>query len=100
MKRLAEEAKLIAEAFEILAEACYNIKDYEQCNECPMRYMCLEETEESIIDISDLKTASSWQEFLEYSDNAEFSKADRDAQYADFMRKYEKEERLLDEYDG
>ena len=100
MKRLAEEAKIISEAFELLANACYNIKEYDQCGECPMRYMCLEETEEAIVDIADLKSALSWQEFLEYSENAEFSKADRDAAYADFMRKYEAEERMIDGYDG
>lgn len=100
MSRLAEEAKAIYEAFEILLNACENIKEYDQCGECPMRYMCIEETDESLATIAELKSPSSWQEFLEYSENAEFSKADRDAQYADFMRKYELEERMIDGYDG
>ena len=100
MSRLAEEAKLIEEAFEILADACYNIKDYDQCDDCPMRYMCLDETEESVITMADLKGVSAWREFLEYSHKADFSKADKDAQYADFLRDCEKDERMLDGYDG
>lgn len=100
MSRNKEEAKLIYEAFEILLNACENIKDYDQCGECPLRYMCIEDTDESMATTAELMSPSSWQEFLEYSENAEFSKAERDAQYADFMRKYEAEERMIDGYDG
>lgn len=100
MARDLEEAKIISEAFEILADACYNIKEYEQCDECPMRYMCLDDTEESVITMAELKSTSSWREFLEYSRKADFSKADRDAAHADFMRDYIKEERWIDENDG
>ena len=97
MKRHGEEAKLIAEAFDILAEACYNIQTYEQCEECPMRYMCLNDTDESVMTMADLKGPSSWREFLEYSYKADFSKAEKDAQYAEFMREYIKEEGIIDE---
>lgn len=102
MSRHGEEAKAVYEAFELLANACYNIKDFDQCENCPMKYMCLEETEESVIAMADLKSQSAWEEFLEYSDKAEMKKADRDAAHADFMRKYEAEERMIErwnEYD-
>lgn len=97
MKRHAEEAKLIAEAFEILLYACGNIKDYDRCDDCPRRYMCLEDTDSSVIENADLIGESSWREFLEYSDSASFSKANRDAEYADMMRKIDLEERMIDE---
>lgn len=96
MKRLAEDARTIAEAFDILLDACENIKSYERCDECPMRYMCLDATDESVVSIADLMSDLSWREFLEYSAKADFSDADYDAQHADFMRKYEIEERGLD----
>lgn len=101
MKRHAEEAKLIAEAFEILSYACYNIKDYDACEDCPRRHMCLEDTESSIIENADLVGASAWEEFLDYSYNAHASDEVRKAEYADMMRKMDIEERMIDdEYGG
>lgn len=99
MSRHGAEAKAIFEAFETLAEACENIRDYDQCENCPMKYMCLDDTEESVNTMAELKDASSWEEFLDYSENAEMKKVDRDAAHADFMRKYEAEERLMERWD-
>ena len=99
MARHGEEAKQIVEAFELLSEACENIKSYEQCDGCPLQGTCLEDSDEptrELFEVGKYKIT----EFLEYSDKADFSEADKRAAYADFMRKYEKEERWLDEYDG
>lgn len=96
---MTRDAKEIVKAFDLIGTACGEIKEYDLCEECPLRHMCLED--ESAIEFADLVNASTWDEFLDFADNAEFSKADRDAQYADFMRKYEEEERLIDdEYNG
>lgn len=89
----------IVNAFELINTACENIKDHDQCEECPMRSDCLDDKGVSFYEVSDRGTGA-WEEFLTYADNVEFKKADRDAQYADFLRDCEKEERLLDEYYG
>lgn len=95
------ESKEIARAFDVLFEACENIKDHDGCDECPLRYMCLEDSEESVIGYADLMSASSWDEFLEYADNVTFSEDDMVAQYADAKRKADLEERMIDdEYRG
>lgn len=99
MARHAEEAKQIVEAFEMLSEACENIKGYEQCENCPLQSTCLEDTDEpprELFEVGKYKIT----EFLEYSEKAEISEADRKAAYADFMRKYEQEERWIEDYDG
>ena len=95
---MTKDAKEIAKAFDLIGTACNEIKEHDCCEGCPLHHLCLEE--ESAIEFADLVNASLWDEFLDYADNAEFSKADRDAQYADFMRKYEEEERLIDDYYG
>ena len=96
MSRLGEEAKQIVEAFEMLSEACENIKAYEQCDGCPLQSVCLEDTSEPPRELLEMGKYAIV-EFLEYSEKADFSEADKRAAYADFLRKYEKEERMLDE---
>ena len=96
-----DNAKEIARAFELIFEACGNIKDHDACDDCPLHYLCLEDPEVSVIDLGDLISATSWDEFLTCSERAEYSKAKCAAQYADFKRKYDLEERMIDdEYGG
>ena len=96
MKRHEEEAKLIIEAFELLSEACENIQGYEQCDECPLQSTCLEDAGEPPRELFE-RGESKMLEFLEYSEKAELSEVNKKAAYADFMRKYEKEEKMIDE---
>lgn len=96
MGRNRAEAKLVIEAFELLSEACENIQGYEQCGECPLQDTCLEDTSEPPRELFE-SGENRILEFLEYSEKAELSEANRRAAYADFMRKYEKEERMIDE---
>lgn len=98
---MTKDAREISRAFDLIFEACNNIKDHGACGECTLRYICLEDADTTVLDLADLISASTWDEFLNYADNVTFSKEDMDAQYADFMRKYEAEERMIDdEYGG
>lgn len=103
MAKYAEESKTIEEAFEIILYACENIKDYEQCHNCPLRYMCLEDSETSVLDLGDLISKDSWAEFLEYSEAATLSEGALYAQHIDNLRDMKKDEALerwYDENDG
>jgi len=101
MRKHAEEAKAIEEAFEAVLDACENIKDFNQCGECPLRHLCIDDPETSVVDLGDLIGKATWEEFLEYAyEEATWSDEDLDAQHADFLRKYEEEERMIDGYDG
>ncbi len=90
---MLKDAREISKAFDLIFEACNNIKDHDACEECILRNLCLDDPEVSILDLGDLVSASSWEEFLNYADNVTFSKEDLDAQYADFKRKLDAEER-------
>lgn len=94
---MTKDAREIAKAFDLIFEACNDIKDHDACEECPLRNLCLDDPEVSVLDLGDLVSASSWDEFINYADNVEFSQEDLDAQYADFKRKLDIEERMLDE---
>ena len=96
---MTKDAKEVARAFDLIGTACAEIKDHNRCEDCPLHRLCLEE--EVAMEFADLVNASLWDEFLDFADNVEFGQEDLDAQYADFMRKYEEEERLIDdEYNG
>ena len=96
---MTRDAKEIVKAFDLIGTACAEIKDHDRCEDCPLHSLCLEE--ECAMEFADLVNASLWDEFLDFADNVEFKQEDLDAQYADFMRKYEEEERLIDdEYNG
>lgn len=90
---MLKDAREISKAFDLIFEACNNIKDHDACGECVLKGLCLDDPEVSILDLGDLVSASSWDEFLNYADNVTFSKEDLDAQYADFKRKLDAEER-------
>ena len=95
---MVRDTKEIARAFDLIGTACAEIKDHDGCGECPLKYLCIEEV--AAIELTDLVNARTWGEFLTYADKVEFQDEDLDAQYADFMRKYEQEERMIDEYKG
>ena len=86
----------ISKAFNTLMVSCEAIKERDRCDECPMRYVCLDDTEESVISIADLISASSWEEFLTFADNATFRDEDLKSQYEDFRRKLYIEEREIE----
>ena len=90
---MTKDAREISRAFDLIFEACNNIKDHDACEECVLRSLCLDDPEVSVLDLGDLVSASSWDEFLNYADNVTFSKEDLDAQYADWKRKLDAEER-------
>ena len=101
MSKHGKDAKAIAEAFEAILYACEEIKGYNACRDCTLRHLCLEDPETSVLDLGDLISKDTWEEFLEYAyDEATWSDEDLEAQHADFLRKYEAEERMIDGYDG
>ena len=95
---MTKDAREIARAFDLVNTACAEIKDHDRCEDCPLHYICLEE--DAVIDIADLVSANTWDEFLDFADNVEFTEADLEAQHADFLRKFEEEERMIDEEYG
>ena len=98
---MLKDAREISRAFDLIFEACNNIKDHDACENCPLNCLCLDDPEVSVLDLGDLVSASSWDDFLEYADNVTFSEDDMIAQYADAKRKADIEERMIDdEYRG
>lgn len=97
---MLKDAREISKAFDLIFEACNNIKDHEVCEECPLRNLCLEDPEVSVLDLGELVSASSWDEFLRYADNAEYSEEQRRVQYEEFLRDMAKDDALLDSWDG
>ena len=73
---MLKDAREISSAFDLIFEACNNVKDHDACEGCPLSSLCLDDPEVSVLDLGDLVSASSWDEFLSYADNATFSKAD------------------------
>lgn len=93
---MTKDAREIGNALDLIATACEEIKDHDRCEDCPLSHVCLEDTSESFIDIADLISPLSWDEFLNYADNVTFKDEDLEAQHADFRRKYDIEERMMD----
>lgn len=92
------DIKGIIEALDLICEACGEIKDYDRCEDCPICSTCMEE--ESLTELADSVSQETWERFFDFANHVEFSEADLEAQHADFMRKYEEEERMIDdEYD-
>ena len=65
---MTKDAKNIAQAFDLISLACEQIKDKDRCENCPRHHMCVEDSDNSLIDYADLVSASSWQEFLDFVD--------------------------------
>lgn len=94
---MLKDAREISRSIDLMFEACENIRDHDRCDECPIKYICLQDPEVSFMDIVDSSHDAMWDELLNYADTVAFRKADLDAQNADFMRKLAIEERMLDE---
>lgn len=95
-----KDAKEISRAFSLIFEACNNIKDREACDGCPLSFLCLDDPEVSVLDLGDLMSASSWDEFLQYADNVEFSEEQRRVQYDEFRREMARDDALLDGWES
>lgn len=96
---MKKSAKDISNALQYISEVCFSIKDSGGCDGCPMKYVCLEE--EDVIVVADLMSTDSWQEFLDYEDEAAAicSRENAEAEYWDNKRKADIEERMIDEYE-
>lgn len=95
---MLKDAREIAKAFDLIFEACNEIKEHEACEGCPLSFLCLEDPEVSVLDLGDLISASSWSEFLTYADNAEFSEEQKKVQYEEFRREMARDDALLDSW--
>ena len=91
-------ASKIVSIFEGLATVCEGIKEFGACSECPLKYICLDDT--STLDLADLLSEATWSEFLEYAKESHISDADAEADYADRARKADMEEAMIDEEYG
>lgn len=94
---MLKDAREASRVIDLMFESCENIRDHSGCAECPIRNICLDDPEVSFMDIFEVSHAAMWDEYFNYADNVEFPKEDLDAQWADFLRKFEEEERMLDE---
>ena len=97
---MLKDAREISRAFDLIFEACNNIKDHDACEDCPLSFLCLDDPEVSVLDLGDLVSASSWDEFIKYADNVEFSEEQRRVQYEDFRRDMARDDALLDGWEG
>lgn len=97
---MTRDAREIAKAFDLIFEACNNIKDHEACDNCPLSCLCLDDPEVSVLDLGDLMSATSWDEFINYADNVEFSEEQRRVQYEDFRRDMARDDALLDGWES
>ena len=94
---MLKDARETGRVIDLMFVACENIRDHDGCAECPIKHICLEDPEVSFMDILDSSHDALWDDFYNYADNIEYPKSELDAQYADFARKLDAEERMLDE---
>ena len=94
---MLKDAREICRSIDLMFEACENVRDHDRCEECPISYICLQDPEVSFMDIFDSSHDALWDEYINFADNVTFKKADLDAQNADFLRKLDIEERMIDE---
>lgn len=94
---MLKDARETGRVIDLMFVACENIRDHNGCAECPIRLICLDDPEVCFMDIFDTSHDAMWDEFYNYADTVEYPKEELDAQYADFARKLDIEERMLDE---
>lgn len=94
------DGKAITEMLTNLSEACQVIQDKDMCGDCPIKNNCFCVRGVTVWDICMDTNAKSFDDFLKLADYAEYyiSDEDREALYADDLRKAELEERMIDEY--
>lgn len=65
---MTRDVKNISSAFDLISMACENIRENDRCDDCPMRHICVNDYNDSVIDFADLVSESVWQDFIDYSD--------------------------------
>ena len=82
----------------VLVEACEVIQGKNKCCDCPMKVDCFCDEGVTFWDVCNDMTVNDFDSFLEYADKVEnqVSEEDREALYADDLRKAEAEERMID----
>lgn len=83
---MTKDARMIEQAFSLVAAACERIQDCGKCDECPKKHTCIC-GDTNVMDMAELISALSWDEFLEYADHTYPSEDDVIADYADRARK-------------
>ena len=94
---MLKDAREISRSIDLMFEGCENIRDHDRCDECPLRNLCLQDPEVTFMDIFESSYDALWDEYITYADNVTFREEDLDAQNADFLRKLDIEERMIDE---
>lgn len=102
---MTKDIQRIQEAMNLLALACDNINEGGACEKCPLHSdKCLDDM--AVKDFAEEMTAKSLEEFLGFADDVQEyleeleinSEENQRALHADFQRKYEAEERMIDEW--
>lgn len=94
---MTKRAEIVSKVFDLLADACYIIKENDRCDECPRKHTCLDATDIGVVGLADLISASAWDEFIEFADHClpseDLEELMQDArEYDDYRDKqYEKE---------
>ena len=92
------EVKTITDVLGLLYEACQDIRNFADCEHCPLYEACLETT--SVIDAAEGITMGEWDSFLKFSDDVhDYMRYDDEADWADYMRKSEAEDRMIERDD-
>lgn len=102
---MTKDIKRIQEAMNLLVVACDNIIEGSACEKCPLYSdKCLDDM--AVKDFAEEMTTKSLEEFLGFADDVQEyleeleinSEENQRALHADFQRKYEAEERMIDEW--
>lgn len=96
------DAQWLANALDLAAATCQTIEEAGACRGCPLFSACIDAN--NLTDIVYVVTADQWKDFLDYAEDVEDyideyidSRENHRALYADFQRKYEVEEKIIDE---
>lgn len=95
------DAQWLANALDLAAAACQTIEECGACRGCPLYSACIDVS--AITAVADV-TPERWKDFLDYAEDVVnyteddyYSEENQRALYADFQRKYEAEEKMIDE---
>lgn len=100
------DAQWIFNALDLAASTCQTIDEAGACRGCPLYEACIDAND--LMDIAFEITPEQWKDFLDFADDIDDYLEDREinseenqrALYADFQRKLEIEERMIDEEYG
>lgn len=82
------DGMMVSKAFDTIFYACNEVQEAGGCERCPFHgRTCLDDPEVSVNELADLRSASAWQEFLDYADDVYRLEQDVIADYADRERK-------------